>query len=87
VSECGTEALEDAEHLLEQRGRAELWIFFRRDAVQLGHQRGKVVSRRTDHGVERGRIEPAMQCAQRLDDRAEGKRAVDDLDAASRKNQ
>ena len=76
------EAFEHAEQLLEQRGRAELRILGRGDAVQLGDERREIVARRTDDGLEGDVVEFAVKRAQRLDDRTERERAIDDLDAA-----
>ena len=78
------EPFEHAEQLLEQRGRAELRILGRGDAVQLGDERREIVARRTDDGLEGDVVERAVQRAQRLDDRTERERAIDDLDAAAR---
>ena len=80
--EQGRDALgqpfENAEELLVQRARDDA---FARRSVELGEQGGELVAAGAEHGVERRVVEGAKQRAQGLDDRAEGQRAIDEIEA------
>ena len=70
---------EDTEHLLEEgRGGDRLG---RRTRVQLGHERREILTRGSDHGRKRRRVERAVQRPQRLHDGPERQRAIDELHA------
>ena len=78
------QSFEDAEELLEQRARDDA---FARGRVQLGQQRRELVAPGPDDGVERRLVECPVQGAQHLHDRAEGERAVDEVEALTYEHQ
>ncbi len=79
------EPFQDAEQLLEQRRRADR--LGRRARVQLGDECGELFRRRTDDGLEGRGVDRTVERPQRLHDRAERQRPVDELHALAVEHQ